>query len=87
MNLLIGKEFLERKPQLKPKKFKYRIDHYDHFFKPSHAFKGSFFFETLEEAEKFMKGHEEALKSWPSIFDNDEYVLIEIESGSVVRTV
>ena len=87
MDLLTGKKFLERKPQLKPKKFKYRIDHYDHFFKPSHAFKGSFFFETLEEAEKFMKGREEGQQRWPGFFDNDEYVLIEIESGSIVRTV
>lgn len=59
-------------------KYKYRIDHYDHFFKSSHAFKSSFFFETIEKAEEFMKRHEEAQKKWPDTFGNDEYVLVEI---------
>lgn len=68
-------------------KYKYRIDHYDHFFKPSHAYKGGFFFETLEEAEKFMKSREEGKAKWPRIFGESEYILVEIESGLIVHTV
>lgn len=54
---------------------KYKVRHYDRFYKPGYDYKGTFFFETLEEAEKFIAHHEESKKKWPELFDKHEYVL------------
>lgn len=54
---------------------KYKVHHYDHFFKPGHDYKGTWFFETLEEAEKFIQRHEESKKKWPDTFGKSEYIL------------
>ena len=59
-------------------KKKYRVTHYDHFYNFDRALKGCFFFETLEEAEKFMNEREEAKKKWPGCFDHHEYKLDQI---------
>ena len=54
---------------------KYNVLHYDHFYKMGHDLKGCFIFNTLEEAEKFVKDREEAKKKYKPMFDNDEYII------------
>lgn len=55
----------------------YKVLQYNHFFKPGHDLKGVYFFENLEEAEKFMKDREEAKIKWPGSFEKMEYVLVK----------
>lgn len=59
---------------------KYKVLHFDHFFKPGHDLKGAWFFKTLDEAEKFMADCEESKRKWPKTFGNQEYVLEEIDT-------
>ena len=65
--------------ELSVDKMKYRITHYDHGYQMPSALRDCYFFETLEEAEKFMNDREEAKKKWPGSFREHEYVLEEMK--------
>lgn len=58
---------------------KYKILHYDHFYKPGHDLKGCWIFDTHKEAQDFLAYLEEGKKKYAPHFDNSEYVLIEME--------
>lgn len=62
-------------------KYRARVDHYDHFFRPSHAYKGSWFFKTIAEAKQFIHDREEAKIKWPDTFANSEYKLVILIEG------
>ena len=71
--------------ELSVDKMKYRVTHYDHFYNTSNALRACYFFETLEEAEKFIDDWGEAKKKWPGSFDKHEYVLEEIKDSDFKR--
>ena len=59
---------------------KYKILHYDHFYKPGYDLKGFFIFDTKEEAEAFLAEMEDGKKQYPASFNDSEYILMEIDN-------
>lgn len=82
MSNTFAPDYFEPK-KFKPKKldpqWRYKVLQYDHFFSVGHDLKGCFFFNSLEEAEKFIKDSDEAKKKWGRPFTDFEYVLEEIK--------
>lgn len=67
-------EWIEKRADWKEIK-KIIVLHYDHFYQVGYSLKGCFCFDTLEEAEAFVKKKEESKRKYAPRFDNDEFVI------------